>query len=230
MGAAEKVGLIGMIGEAATGLGQTGFGIAQTIRGRKREKELTKDIEQGIADMPMYQGYTYGTPDAIGEKRDFAEDILARARAARMMPGERLMRSQIGQARAGAVGQARGAAATSSDLLNYLGQSETNYLGQLQNLGVQSAMFRQQQIDKAEKGLQGVMSEQASYDMATQQLMGAEAQKEYQSQLQKWDTGMGFKASQLGDASRQKVSGQSQIFSGLGQTFGALSKIGGKGE
>lgn len=130
--------IIGAIAGGVAGLAQLGMGIADRIKGKRKQKEAQSFYEQN----------KYAIPEAAKGALGVAERQAQGVR----LPGEDIRRAQMQQATAGGVGAAQQVATSASDVLGVLGGLYGQQQAGEQGLAIEGARrydINQQQLQKS---------------------------------------------------------------------------------
>lgn len=143
-------GLIAEAGKKAAGfipgLIQTGFGIADRIKGKRKLKEAQSFFEENKYAIPE------GAKGALG--------VAERQASGLRLPGEDILRSRAAEATSGAVGAAQQAATSSSDILGVLG----NVYGQQQQREQDISLAGANRFDQNQAALRGELGRFAGFE------------------------------------------------------------------
>lgn len=177
----------GLIVGGVTGLAQTGLGIADRVKGSRKLKEAQSFYEKNKYKIP--------------ESAKAALGVAERQASGLRMPGEDIARERMGQVTGQAVGQAKQAATSSSDVL-----------------GVLASVFGNQMLGEQDIVMQGARR----YDTMQNQLQGALGQMA-QYEDQKWQYNVLYPYNQmLGQAEAYQTRGTQEIGMGM-SAFGSTA-------
>ena len=196
----------------ASSLLQTGLGFIDERRGQKKLKKAQSFYEQNKYDIP--------------QSAEAALDVAQRQAQGLALPGEDIARERIGQTTSQAIGQAKQAATSSSDILGILASVYGNQMLQEQGL-VEAGAAR---YDAQQGNLQNALNTMAGYEdqkwqynvlYPYQQMLGqAEA---YQSRGRE---GIGMGLAGLGQTASmygEQASAESQYADWYGNLMGRMN-------
>ena len=136
----------GLIAGVATSGTQLGLGIADSIKGKRTLKKAQSFYEKNKYEVP--------------ESAEAALDVAQRQAQGLALPGEDIARERIGQTTSQAIGQAKQAATSSSDVLGMLASVYGNQMLQEQGL-VEAGAAR---YDAQQGNLQNALNTMAGYE------------------------------------------------------------------